>query len=228
MTATVTRVIDGDTLQVNTPTGPERVRINQIDAPERSQAYGLQATQCLANLVQNQSVSMCRDGADRYGRTVASITTPAGNVGATMVSQGCALAYTKYLEAGSSLPALQANAQAAGLGLWAIAGVVPAWQYRAAVGPVTATNGVPAVNVSAPTTAAVHDRIFDWVEHKFPDHAVGGTGTTFDGSAFARCYAGNLCVRILAGRLALVNPDGSVVDVGFHGDFIPVIEAEGF
>lgn len=213
---------------MNTPTGPERVRISQIDAPERSQPYGIEATQCLASLVQNQSVVMCREGVDRYGRTIAAVATAAGHIGNALATQGCAWAYTPYLAADSSLPLAQTTAQSAGRGLWSIPAPVQPWHYRPALGPVPAINGVPVVNVSAPTTAAVHDRIFDWVEHKFPEHAVGGSATTFNGTAFSRCYAGNLCVRIEAGRLLLVSPNGSIADFGFHGDFIPLIEAEGF
>lgn len=227
--ATAERVIDGDTLIVRKAAGLERIRINQIDAPERSQPYGIQATQCLANLVQNQALTVCSDGTDRYGRTVASVTAGGRDVGAAMVSQGCAWAYTKYLEAGSGLPGLQAAAQQAGLGLWSFAGSVAPWQYRAGIGPVPVLNGAPAVSISAATPAPVHERIFDWVEHKFPDHATDGTATDFDGvSTFKRCYAGGLCVRIGNGRVALVGPDGVAADVGTPADFLPLAEAEGF
>lgn len=221
-------MIDGDTLQVNTPTGPERVRISQIDAPERSQPYGIEATQYLANLVQNQSIAMCREGVDRYGRTIAAVATAAGHVGTALVTQGFAWAYAPYLAAGSTLLLAQATAQSAGLGLWSLPAPVQPWQYRPALGPVPAANGVPAASIGGYTTAAVHDRIFDWVEHKFPEHAIGGTGTVVNGTTFSRCYAGNLCVRIDAGRLQLVSPGSAVTDFGFHGDFLPAVEAEGF
>lgn len=227
--ATAERVIDGDTLIVRKAAGLERIRINQIDAPERSQPYGVQATQCLANLVQNQPLTVCSDGTDRYGRTVASVTAGGRDVGAAMVSQGCAWAYTKYLEAGSNLPTFQAGAQQAGLGLWAFAGSVAPWQYRAGVGPAPVVNGSPVVNISAVTIAPVHERIFDWVEHKFPDHATEGSATSFDGvNAFKRCYNGGLCVRIKEGRIALIGPDGTASDVGSPADFLPLAEAEGF
>lgn len=228
MTATVTHVIDGDTLQVNTPTGPERVRISQIDAPERSQPYGIEATQCLVNLVQNQPIAMCREGVDRFGRTIASVANAAGHIGNALVTQGCAWAYMPYVAAGSALPQVQASAQAAARGLWSLPAPGQPWQYRPALGPVPAVNGVSVVSSAGPTTAAVHDRIFDWVEHKFPEHAVGGNGTTFNGTAFSRCYAGNLCIRIDGGRLQLVSPDGGITDFGFHGDFLPLVESEGF
>lgn len=221
-------MIDGDTLQVNTPTGPERVRISQIDAPERSQPYGIEATQYLSNLVQNQSIAMCREGVDRYGRTIAAVATAAGHVGTALVTQGFAWAYAPYLAAGSTLLQAQAAAQSAGRGLWSLPAPVQPWLYRPALGPVPAANGVPVVNIGGATTAAVHDRIFDWVEHKFPEHAIGGTGTVVNGSTFSRCYAGNLCVRIEAGQLQLVSPGGGVTNFGFHGDFLPMIEADGF
>lgn len=87
-----------------------------------------------------------------------------------------------------------------------------------------AVNRVPVVSTGGATIAGVRDRIFDWVEHKFPEHAIGGTGTTGNGTTFPRCYAGNLSVRVDAGRLQLVSPGGAVTDFAFHGDFLSAVE----
>ncbi|GAB3357960.1 MULTISPECIES: thermonuclease family protein [Giesbergeria] len=222
------RVIDGDTISVRTEQGLERVRINQIDAPERSQTFGVDATTCLTNILGSGIVQMCSDGKDRYGRTIASVSAQGQDVGAAMVFQGCAWAYTKYLEAGSSLPTLQAFAQAAKSGLWASSSAQAPWQYRAGVGPVTATNGQPAVNISAPTTAAVHDRVFDWVEHKFPEFTAQGTETTSNSGAYGRCYASGLCVRYQNGRFLIVDQNGNATDAGSAADLTPLAASEGF
>lgn len=123
---------------------------------------------------------------------------------------------------------LQAFAQATGHGLWASSSAQAPWQYRAGVGPVTATNGQPAVNISTPTTAAVYDRIFDWVEHKFPEHTAQGTATVSNGTDYARCYAGGLCVRYQNGRFVIVDQNGNATDAGSAADLTPLAASEGF
>lgn len=204
------------------------MRINQIDAPERSQPYGPESTQCLASHLGTNSLQVCSDGKDKYGRTVASITVNGNDVSAMMVASGCAWAYTKYLEDGSDLPSIQASAQYAGIGLWASGIAQAPWQYRAGVGPVTTTTtGQPAVNISAPTTAAVHERVFDWVEHKFPEYTANGTATTADDNAYGRCYT-SLCVRYQNGRFSIVDQAGNATDAGSANDLIPAAASEGF
>jgi len=47
----VTRVVDGDTIDVRLASGPIRVRLNAIDAPERSQPGGADAARDLLDRV---------------------------------------------------------------------------------------------------------------------------------------------------------------------------------
>ena len=46
---------------------PVRVRLAQIDAPEKRQAFGTRSRQALAELVFRQSVRVAETGRDRYG-----------------------------------------------------------------------------------------------------------------------------------------------------------------
>lgn len=206
------------------------MRINQIDAPERSQPFGPEATQCLTSHLGTGPLKVCSDGKDKYGRTVASIAVHGDDVSAMMIASGCAWAYTKYLEDGSNLPSIQASAQYAGIGLWANSNTQAPWQYRAGVGPVTTTTtGQPAVNISTPTTATVYDRVFDWVEHKFPEHTANGTTTTSNGGFYGRCYTSSgLCVRYQNGRFAIVDQAGNAADAGSAADLTPLAASEGF
>ena len=64
-------VIDGDTLIIN----GEKIRIQGIDTPEKGEACHDEATKYLRDLVENGTVHVTsRDGKDRYGRTVASVS----------------------------------------------------------------------------------------------------------------------------------------------------------
>lgn len=65
----VTKVIDGDTLQVK---GGTRIRLAGIDAPEKPRKGGIAATKKLAELVKGKTVSYTED-AISYGRTVGEV-----------------------------------------------------------------------------------------------------------------------------------------------------------
>jgi endonuclease YncB( thermonuclease family) len=65
--AVVSRIIDGDTLEISTG---ERVRLIGVDAPERNDPGGSDATSFVSNLVLNKTVWLESDGnnTDRYER----------------------------------------------------------------------------------------------------------------------------------------------------------------
>ena len=70
----VTRVIDGDTLELTVaPDRLVRIRLAQIDAPETAQPYGEQATAALSRLALGERVRVEVVDIDRYGRTVGEI-----------------------------------------------------------------------------------------------------------------------------------------------------------
>lgn len=129
------RVIDGDTLAI----GDVHYRLFGIDAPEHDQpctdgggqvyACGQVATDALRAMIGGQPVTCEARDTDRYGRTVATCSTPgAGDLGAAMVRAGEAVAFVRYSK--RYLPE-QAQAQAARLGLWAGQFVMP-WDWRKA------------------------------------------------------------------------------------------------
>lgn len=227
----VVTVVDGDTVHVRNESGQiEKVRINQIDAPERSQPFGSASTACLSSLLASESTAICRDGKDRYGRTIAAVQVGGIDVGTRMVAQGCAWAYTKYLEAGSNLPEVEAQARAAGLGLWALVGAQAPWLYRAGTTPVTVnpTTGTVAIQVTTATTATIPNRVMDWAEHQFPETLKSGSDNQSlpDGTLY-RCYANNICLGYKDGRFLLYN-GVSLQDVGGEADWLPSVETHGF
>lgn len=129
-------VIDGDTIYISNNGSQEKIRISQIDAPEKSQGFGVQAKECLKNILNQGELKVCRNGKDKYGRTLADLLVNNIDVAHSLVKQGCAWAYTQYLEDGSDLPAVQDQAKNSALGLWATQNAVAPWDYRHGTVPV--------------------------------------------------------------------------------------------
>jgi endonuclease YncB( thermonuclease family) len=122
-TARVTHVVDGDTIDVEIDSQTYRVRYIGMDTPERGMPYYAEATQANANLVAGRQVRLEKDVSetDRYGRLLRYVYVGDTMVNAELVRQGYAQAATfppdvKYQ---ARFRALQREAQAAGLGLWA-------------------------------------------------------------------------------------------------------------
>lgn len=89
-------IIDGDTVHI----AGERIRLLDIDAPESFRSAceaelvaGLKAKERLRALLDGQDVTIERDGRDRFGRTLARLRTPAGDVGMVLLRERLALRY---------------------------------------------------------------------------------------------------------------------------------------
>lgn len=130
--ARVVRVSDGDSITVLQGTVQHRIRLADIDAPERGQPWGRQAQRMLAALVAGADVEIIPTDTDRWGRIVARVRTGNGtDVSRAMVQQGGAWAFRRYLTDQSKLE-LEAEARAARRGLWALPETerVPPWEWR--------------------------------------------------------------------------------------------------
>jgi endonuclease YncB( thermonuclease family) len=128
--ATVRRVLDGDTLDLNTRP-MSRVRAFGIDAPEANQPYGTEATLLAHKLLDNERVTVTVHGRDKYGRVVGSILIPSGkDYGQEMVKAGAAWWAKQYAKDDAVLQRLQAEAQSAKRGLWYQSDPVAPWDWR--------------------------------------------------------------------------------------------------
>ncbi|QCM14261.1 micrococcal nuclease (plasmid) [Agrobacterium tumefaciens] len=127
----VVGVIDGDTLDVLVDKRPVRVRLAQIDAPEKRQAFGTRARQALSSLTYRQDVTVIEAGPDRYGRTVGTVYVGAVNVNNELVRQGMAWAYRRYVTEPAVIQ-IEAEARREKRGLWADPSPVPPWEFRRA------------------------------------------------------------------------------------------------
>ncbi len=121
----VIRVLDGDTIEVLQEQQPVRVRLLNIDAPEKKQPFGRWSTNQLKALLAGQSVTVSYTQTDRYGRVLGRVVTANGTeANRQQVLKGAAWVYDRY-NTDNSLPTLQREAQTQKLGLWLIINLFP-------------------------------------------------------------------------------------------------------
>jgi micrococcal nuclease len=128
--ATVTRVIDGDTIEIDSG---ERVRYLMIDAPESTstqECWGVEATQANRDLVEGRTVQLRYDVQceDDYGRLLAYVERQNQVINRVLVERGHACVmqippngeglYDEYR-------ALEYAAEQLGKGMWAVCNPIP-------------------------------------------------------------------------------------------------------
>lgn len=112
-------VVDGDTIDVQLQSGPIRVRLESIDAPESDQPLGPAAKSALARRLRGQHVAIEVASQDEYARLVGYVYLGDENVNLWMVRRGYAWAYRRYLHERSYCDA-EFEARAARRGLWSL------------------------------------------------------------------------------------------------------------
>lgn len=126
----VIRVLDGDTLEVLQDRTPVRVRLLNIDAPEKKQPFGRWSGEQLKALIASQPVTVTYEHKDRYGRALGRVVTADGTeANRYMVQMGAAWVYERY-NTDLALPAMQKSARESRRGLWAESHPVPPWELR--------------------------------------------------------------------------------------------------
>lgn len=126
----VVAVADGDTLTILVNGHDQiKVRLAEIDAPEKSQPFGQRSKQSLSDLCFDKDAVLHKTDTDRYGRTVARVYCDGTDANAEQIRVGLAWAYRKYLH-DQSLLDLESEAKATKCGLWVDSDPVPPWEFR--------------------------------------------------------------------------------------------------
>src|SRR5262249_49759146 len=131
---TITRVTDGDTVNVHLLDGPvveangigsyEAVRLTGIDAPESDQAFGADSTRHLSELVAGKNIMLVECRSNRsYGRLLCKIVVDGKDVDLDQVKAGLAWHYKEYQREQSpadrsAYAAAECEAMKAKRGLW--------------------------------------------------------------------------------------------------------------
>lgn len=124
------RVLDGDTIEVlSQGNNTVRVRLANIDAPEKAQPYGQRSKENLIQLVAGQSVTVVDLGGDQYGRRIGRVMVNGQEANVEQVRAGMAWVYARYNH-DQQLPGLESEARAQRAGLWADPYPTAPWNYR--------------------------------------------------------------------------------------------------
>lgn len=126
----VVKITDGDTLTVLVAKKQIKVRLTDIDAPERRQPFGTRSRQSLAELCAGKDARVAEHGEDRYGRTLGRVYCAGVDSNAEQTRRGMAWVYAKYATKDSPLYDLQREAQAMRRGLWTDPKPMPPWEWR--------------------------------------------------------------------------------------------------
>lgn len=125
----VVSVADGDTVTVLVGREQVKVRLVEIDAPERAQAFGNRSKESLSDMCFGKDAQVAEKGMDRYGRTLGRVSCDQVDVNAEQVRRGMAWVYDKYVT-DHSLYRLQDDARVAKRGLWTDPNPMPPWEWR--------------------------------------------------------------------------------------------------
>ena len=125
----IKRVVDGDTIHVFYQDEVYKIRLTEIDAPERDQPYGSNSTEYLKSLLKEGMVDVDISGTDRYGRKLGRLYWRGIDINRELVSAGYAWVYDQYVT-DNSFYENQSKARNSKKGLWEDQNPLEPWNWR--------------------------------------------------------------------------------------------------
>ena len=125
----IKRVVDGDTVHVFYQDELYKIRLTEIDAPERDQPYGSNSTEYLKSLLKEGMVDVDISGTDRYGRKLGRLYWRGMDINRELVSAGYAWVYDQYVT-DNSFYENQSKARNSKKGLWEDQNPLEPWNWR--------------------------------------------------------------------------------------------------
>jgi micrococcal nuclease len=129
-TGKLVKVLDGDTVEVMHNGKAERIRLAQIDCPEKNQPFGQAAKEYVLAIAAHKIVTVEVETVDRYGRTVGEVFLPDdANLNKQIFRAGYAWQYKRYSK-NYTYADLELGARVQRLGLWQEKNPIPPWEWR--------------------------------------------------------------------------------------------------
>lgn len=125
----ITYYYDGDTVKIVDNLTEYKLRITDIDAPERNQTYGKKSRRALRQLCENTSVQVIIKGVDKYQRQLGELICNQQDVSAYMLNNGHAWFNKRYSNK-TDLSQAEQYARIKKLGLWQDEKPMAPWVWR--------------------------------------------------------------------------------------------------
>jgi micrococcal nuclease len=127
--AEITYFYDGDTVKIKDASYEYKLRLTDIDAPERNQTYGLKSRRALMNFCKGTKIFVAISGTDKYKRRLGKLLCNQQDTSIFMVKNGHAWFNRRYSM--DYMLALQEDeARKNKLGLWESQQPTPPWVWR--------------------------------------------------------------------------------------------------
>lgn len=125
----VVGITDGDSLTARCENETIKIRLAEIDAPEKGQARGARSKQHLSDVCFEKRAEVRPQTKDRYGRTVARVLCDGVDSNAEQIRAWMAWVFDKYVT-DTTLYVFQDAARGERRGLWSDADPVAPWEWR--------------------------------------------------------------------------------------------------
>lgn len=126
----VVKVSDGDTVTILAPDKTQyKIRLNDIDAPEKKQAFGNKSKDNLAKYIAGKTVTVKYQKKDRYKRILGTIYYNNMDINLQQVKYGYAWVYKKYSNNQNYYKA-EKLARDKKVGIWADKNPLEPWEFR--------------------------------------------------------------------------------------------------
>lgn len=130
LTCVIIAISDGDTLTcLDNQKNQHKIRLAEIDAPEKKQEFGTQAKEALSNLVYNKIVTVNYSEKDRYNRIIGYVNKGNTDINYAQIQKGFAWFYETYGRSAVYKQA-QSTAQMNKIGLWQGDKIIAPWDFR--------------------------------------------------------------------------------------------------
>ena len=131
ITGKVVGIMDGDTFKLLTADSTQiKVRLANIDCPEKKQAYSAKATEFTSRAIFGKNVTIHVQSKDRYRRFIANVIyNDSLSLCHELVKNGWAWHYIRYSK-DKTLQQLEDRARQSKIGLWQDLNPVAPWELR--------------------------------------------------------------------------------------------------
>ena len=127
----VIKVVDGDTIHILIDNKNIKIRLAEIDTPEKGQPYWRVSRKALEDMVAGKYVTIIKVTIDRYGRVIGQVYVDKAWVNENLVKDGYAWVYRKYARS-DKIYAAEEYARQNNLGIWNLpeSELIPPWEWR--------------------------------------------------------------------------------------------------